>query len=389
MRPLTALFSASLICLCLLLLSPANTASAQGGETPAAGAKPDVKIGLMGPITGPWASEGQDMEKVVLLMAEEANRSGGAGGAKIVIHPADDGGTPKTAALAAQQLISAGVAAVVGTYGSAVTEATQYLYDEAGIIQIATGSTSVRLSEKGLTRFFRTCPRDDEQGRILASKVKELGFKRAAIVHDNSSYAKGLADEANSLFKDAGIETVFFDSITAGDRDFTATLTTIKTKNPDVIVFTGYYPEAALILRQKKEMNWDVPMIGGDATNNAALVESAGVNAAGGYYFVSPPGPGDIKGDRAARLLDSYQRKYEVLPSSVWAILAGDAFGVLAEAAAAVGPDSEKMAKWLHEDLKDYDGLTGSISFNEKGDRIGEVYRLYQVDDKGAFVLKE
>jgi branched-chain amino acid transport system substrate-binding protein len=349
---------------------------------------PPIKIGLMGPITGPWASEGQDMEKVVLLMADELNRNNGINGAKVEIHVADDGGTPKTASHAAEQLISANVVAVVGTYGSSVTEATQYIYDEAGIVQVATGSTSIRLSEKGLTRFFRTCPRDDEQGRILASHVKDLGFKRVAIVHDNTSYSKGLADEANALFKEYGVETVFFDSITPGDRDFTATLTTIKTQNPDLIVFTGYYPEAALILRQKREMNWDIAMIGGDATNNIALVESAGVNAASGYYFVSPPGPSDIKGEEAAKLLDAYLKKHDVLPSSVWAVLAGDAFGVLVEAAKAVGPDSEKMALFLHKDLKNYNGLTGSIAFNDKGDRIGEVYRLYQVSDKGEFVLK-
>ncbi|MDR2339685.1 MAG: branched-chain amino acid ABC transporter substrate-binding protein [Deltaproteobacteria bacterium] len=359
--------------------SPAQDAAAQA---------PPIKIGLMGPITGPWASEGQDMEKVVNLMAEEINRNDGVNGAKVVIHSADDGGAPKTATLAAQQLIAENVVGVVGTYGSSVTEATQYIYDEAGIIQVATGSTSVRLTEKGLTRFFRTCPRDDEQGKILAQNVKGLGFKKAAIVHDNTSYAKGLADEADALFKTSGVETVSFEAITPGDRDFTATLTKLKTQNPDVIVFTGYYPEAALILRQKKEMAWDIAMIGGDATNNVALVESAGPAAAEGYYFVSPPGPSDIKGEQAAKLLDAYQKKHDVLPSSVWAILAGDAFGVLVEAVKNTGPDPAKMADFLHKDLTGYVGLTGPISFNEKGDRIGEVYRLYQVDAKGDFILK-
>jgi branched-chain amino acid transport system substrate-binding protein len=328
------------------------------------------------------------MERVVLLLAEEINQAGGVNGAKVEIYVADDGGTPKTAVLAAQQLIADEVVAVVGTYGSSVTEATQDIYDEAGIVQVATGSTSVRLSEKGLSRFFRTCPRDDEQGRILAQHVKDLGFRKAAIVHDNTSYAKGLADEANALFKGAGVQTVYFEAITPGDRDFTATLTSIKALSPDVIVFTGYYPEAALILRQKREMGWDIPMIGGDATNNVTLVESAGPAAAEGYYFVSPPGPADIKGESAARLLDAYQRKHDQLPGSVWAVLAGDAFGVLVEAAREAGPDPAKMAAFLHDGLKGYEGLTGPIAFDAKGDRIGEVYRLYQVDAKGEFVLR-
>jgi branched-chain amino acid transport system substrate-binding protein len=328
------------------------------------------------------------MLNVVNIMAEEVNASGGIDGRQVEIVVGDDGGNPKTATLAAQRLISEGVTAVVGTYGSSVTASTQDIYDEAGIIQVATGSTSVRLSEKGLRLFFRTCPRDDEQGRFLAASVKNLGFAKAAIVHDNTSYAKGLADEARAIFKESGVEEVFFDAITPGDRDYTATLTKIRAAAPDVIVFTGYYPEAGLILRQKREMDWDVPMIGGDATNNVALVEGAGEEAAAGYYFVSPPGPGDIKGEKAAKLLDAYRARHDALPSSVWAILAGDAFGVLVEAARAAGPGAGDMAGYLHDGLKDYEGLTGSIAFNEKGDRIGDVYSLYQVDGSGAFVLK-
>ncbi|MDR2461299.1 MAG: branched-chain amino acid ABC transporter substrate-binding protein [Deltaproteobacteria bacterium] len=347
-----------------------------------------IKIGVMGPNTGSWASEGQDMLNVVVILADEINSAGGINGRKVEIVSADDGGDPKTAVLAAQQLYAEGVVAVVGTYGSNVTEATQDIYDEAGIVQVATGSTAIRLTEKGLTLFFRTCPRDDEQGRVLARYVKELGFKKVAVVHDNTSYSKGLADETRQLFADIGVTEVFYDAIIPGDRDFTATLTKIKAAEPDVIIFTGYYPEAALLLRQKKDMNWDVPMIGGDATNNLTLVQNAGEEAAAGYYFVSPPGPGDIKGEAAAKLLATYQQKHEVYPTSVWAILAGDAFGVIAEAIKNVGDNPEAIAQYLHNDLKDYNGLTGPISFNEKGDRIGEVYRLYQVDPTGAFVLK-
>jgi branched-chain amino acid transport system substrate-binding protein len=342
----------------------------------------------MGPVTGQWASEGQDMLNVVIILAEELNAAGGIGDRKVEIVVGDDGGSPKTAALAAQRLISEGVVAVVGTYGSSVTAAAQDIYDEASVVQVATGSTSIALSEKGLKLFFRTCPRDDEQGRFLAASVKNLGFTKAAIVHDNTSYAKGLADEARGIFKDSGIAEVFYDAITPGDRDYTATLTKIRATEPDVIVFTGYYPEAGLLLRQKKEMNWDVPMIGGDATNNVVLVEAAGAEAAQGYYFVSPPGPADIKGDKARKLLDTYRSRHTELPSSVWSVLAGDAFGVIVEALKSGAADGPAIGEYLHNGLKGYEGFTGPISFNEKGDRIGDVYSLYQVDEQGKFVLK-
>ncbi|MDR1039278.1 MAG: branched-chain amino acid ABC transporter substrate-binding protein [Deltaproteobacteria bacterium] len=380
MRNTLYLSLAALAALGLALFTGAGTASAQGDP---------VKIGLMGPITGQWASEGQDMMNVVEILAEELNAQGGINGRPVEIVVEDDGGSPKTATLAAQRLIAQGVTAVVGTYGSSVTASVQDIYDEAKVVQVATGSTSIPLSEKGLKLFFRTCPRDDEQGRFLAASVKGLGFTRAAVVHDNTSYAKGLADEARAIFRGEGVSEVFYDAITPGDRDYTATLTKIRAADPDVLVFTGYYPEAGLILRQKKEMNWDVPMIGGDATNNVALVEVAGPEAAAGYYFVSPPGPNDIKGDKARKLLEAYKARHDSLPSSVWSILAGDAFGVIAEAVKGSGvSDGESIAGYLHEGLKGYEGLTGPIAFNAKGDRIGDVYSLYQTDSQGHFVLK-
>lgn len=290
--------------------------------------------------------------------------------------------------MAAQRLIASDVVAVIGTYGSSITEASQGIYDDEGVLQIATGSTAIRLSEKGMPLFFRTCPRDDDQGRVLAQKVQDMGHKKIALLHDNTSYAKGLASESKTLFEKAGLELVFFDAITPGDRDYTTTLIKMKTMAPDIIVFTGYYPEEGMLLRQKKDMKWDVPLIGGDATNNTALVEIAGPEAANGYYFISPPGPGDMTDPDAQKFVADYTAKYGQLPTSVWSMMAGDAFKVLVKAAENVAdPTSENLAAYLHNDLKDFNGFTGPIAFNEKGDRVGDVYRLYQVDQAGKFVL--
>jgi branched-chain amino acid transport system substrate-binding protein len=368
-----------LVAACFTVIS-ASGAAAQGDP---------IKVGLMGPITGSWTEEGQGMLNVVNIMVDEINAAGGIKGRKIELVVADDGGTPKTAALAAQRLVTQGVVAVVGTYGSNVTEASQDIFYEAELVQIATGSTAVRLSEKDFPLFFRTCPRDDDQGRVLAQHIKDLGFKRAAVVHDNTSYSKGLADETKALFPGLGVTEVFFDGIVPTDQDFMTTLIKIQAASPDVLVFTGYYPQAGMILRQKMEMNWNIPMIGGDATNNLALVENAGLAAADGYYFVSPLGATDIKTPKAEKLLKAYLEKYDAYPYSIWGILAGDAFGVIAKAIEEVGPDSKKIGEYLHNGLKDYEGLTGSITFNEKGDRLGEVYRLYKVNAAGEFILQD
>lgn len=356
--------------------------SAQAADT--------VKIGLMAPMTGSWASEGQGMKKIVELLAEQQNAKGGVLGKQIEVITEDDGGDPRTASLAAQRLTTKGVAAVVGTYGSSVTEASQAIYDEAGIPQIANGSTAIRLTEKGFKKFFRTAPRDDEQGRMAAQTIGKLGFKKVAILHDNTSYAKGLADEANALLKKKGTEVVFFDALTPKENDYTAILTKLKGANPDVVLFTGYYPEAGLLLKQKKGMNWGVPFIGGDATNNADLVKIAGKEAAQGYYFLSPPQPQDLDTADAKAFLEGYQKKHNELPPSIWAVLAGDGFKVMvAGIAGAKSTDGGKIADYLHKDLKNFSGLSGTISFDAKGDREGEVYRVYKVDGEGKFIMQK
>jgi branched-chain amino acid transport system substrate-binding protein len=349
-----------------------------------------VKIGLMAPLTGSWASEGQGMKKIVELLAEQQNAGGGVLGKQIEVVVEDDGGDPRTASLAAQRLTTRGVVAVVGTYGSSVTEASQTIYDEAGIPQIANGSTAIRLTEKGFKRFFRTAPRDDEQGRMAAQTIEKLGFEKVAILHDSTSYAKGLADETNALLKQKGREVVFFDALTAGERDYTSILTKLKGANPDVVLFTGYYPEAGLLLRQKKAMNWPTPFIGGDATNNVDLVKIAGKDAAEGFYFLSPPQPQDLDTPDAKVFLADYQKKYNELPPSIWAVLAGDGFRVaVAGIAGAQSTDGGKIAEYLRQELKDFSGLSGPISFDAKGDREGEVYRVYQVDADGKFVMQK
>lgn len=360
--------------LCALLIAPAQA---------------QVKIGLMAPLTGSWASEGQAMKQVVELLAVEMNKAGGVLGQQIQIIAEDDGGDPRQASLAANKLSTQDIAAVIGTYGSSITEASQNIYDEAKIVQVATGSTAIRLSEKGMEYFFRTSPRDDEQGLVAANTLKSMGFSKVAILHDNTTYAKGLADEANALLKADNVNVVFFDALTPGERDYSVILGKLRSAGPDVVLFTGYYPEAGLLLRQKNGMGWDVPFIGGDATNNPDLVSIAGKEAAQGYMFLSPPVPQDLDSPAAMSFMAAYREKYQGDPASVWAVLAGDAFKVITAAIEGSGStDPDNIADFLRTGLKDFQGLTGTIAFDEKGDRVGELYRVYKVDGEGNFVLQ-
>lgn len=371
MRKLTALVT--LLCLVAVPAMAAKT----------------IRIGVMAPMTGNWASEGQEMKQIVELLAAEINATGGVNGQQVEAVMEDDGGDPRTAALAATRLTTKDVIAVVGNYGSSITEAAQMILDEAPLVQIANGSTAVRLTEKGLKYFLRTSPRDDEQGRVAAQTLKAQGFKKVAVLHDNTSYAKGLADETMGLLKGLGIDVVFADALTPGERDYSAILTKMKGKNPDAVFFTGYYPEAGLLLKQKAQVGWTVPFIGGDATNNPDLVKIAGKEAAAGFYFLSPPVPQDLPYAKAKKFVADYSAKYGSAPGSIWAVLSGDGFLSIVDAVKATGStDTEKIAAYLKTEGTKVDGLTGPIAFNAKGDRVGEVYQVYKVNADGQFVLQ-
>ncbi len=347
----------------------------------------EIKIGLMCPLTGKWASEGQDMKNVVSMLVDEVNKKGGINGDTIKLVIEDDAGDPRSAALAAQKLASAGVVAIIGTYGSAVTEATQNILNEAELVQIATGSTSVRLTEKGYKNFFRTCPRDDAQGISAAAAIKKGGYKAVALLHDNSSYAKGLAEETKAILDKEGVKIVFYDALSPGERDYNAVLTKLRSASPDVIFFTGYYPEAGLLLRQKADMGFNVPLMGGDAANHLDLVKISGTKAAEGFFFISPPLPQDLDSKEASNFLKDYKAKYNTVPISVYAVLAGDAFKAIEKSLEAGKKTSKDMMMYLPT-IKGLPGLTGDIGFNDKGDRVGEFYRTYKVDSKGMFVLQ-
>jgi branched-chain amino acid transport system substrate-binding protein len=185
------------------------------------------------------------------------------------------------------------------------------------------------------------------------------------------------------------VKPVFFEALTPKEQDYSAILTKLKAANPDIVFFTGYYPEAGLLLKQKRQMGWAVPFVGGDAINNPDLVKIAGKEAAQGFRFLSPPVPKDLDTAEAKAYVAAYQKKYGEAPSSIYGVLAGDGFRVIAKAIEATrSTETPKLREYLVGGLKDFPGYTGKISFNDKGDRVGELYRVYAVDASGGFVLQ-
>lgn len=347
-----------------------------------------IRIGLQGPITGAWALEGEMAVNSVQVVADQINARGGVLGRPIEIVLGDDQGEPRQSALVAQRMIADGVVAVISTYGSSITEPAQLIYEDAGLLNIAYGATAVSLTEHGYEYFFRTCFRDDRQGDFFAQLVNEqLNVGRVAIVHDNTTFARGLAEAARkSLTGARGAQIVFYDAITPGDRDFTATVSRMRAQQPDVVYFTAYYPEAGLFLRQMRDAGMEALFIGGNAAINAEFVDIAGLDVAVGSLVTQEPLPTDLPYDEAAEFLSEYVARHGAPPSSPWPVYAADALNVIAAAIEATGStDSAVLANYLRSDLA-INGITGPIAFDALGDRAGAIYKAYGVDESGNIV---
>ena len=346
-----------------------------------------VRIGLMASLSGGHAAEGRDMRNAIVLLAEAENKAGGINGDSIEIIVEDDGSTASGAIRAAQRLCGARVSAVVGGFSTTVTDASQSLFDEAGIVQIASGASAVHLTTKGYSFFFRISPKDDDQGRMLANVVLASGSKRVAVLHDTSAYSRGLAEETRRTLAAKSFTLVSFGGIPPGGKESSTVVNQLKESSVDFLVYTGYYPEAALLLRQMRAAGLRFPVVGGDGTNNLALVELAGLEAAVGFRFTSPPLPKDMVTGEAKEFLDAYTKRYSQLPGSIWSIAAGDAFRIIVAAIKARGNKAQDIADYLHSRSGYFPGYTGPIAFDAKGDRMGDIYRLYVVTPDGRFAF--
>jgi branched-chain amino acid transport system substrate-binding protein len=359
--------------------------------------KPPVLIGLQGPITGAWAYEGQMAKQSCEIAADLINQKGGIlGGRKIQIVVEDDAGQPQTGALAATKIVSnKGVVASVSTYGSSICEPASNIYEKARMVNIAYGSTAVRLTERGLKYFFRTCGRDDSQGLFFADAVpKRFGAKKIAIMHDNTAFGKGLAENTRDALKpqvDAGkVQIVYYDAIVPGEKDFHVPLTKMRETQPDLWYYTGYYAEAALLVTQAREIGVTCPFVGGNAAINDEFVKIAGIDIAKGCYMTNEPLPADLPTAEAAEFLAAYKAKFGDIPSSPWPVYAADAVNIIAYTVNKTGSmDGTVLANYLRTKVNGVPGITGKIGFTDKGDREGVPFYLYVVDDQGNIVISK
>ncbi len=349
-----------------------------------------IKLGLEGPMTGDYAYEGQGFEKAVQLLVDQTNEAGGFLGQQIELVIEDDAGDPTQAALVAQRLVDAGVVAVIGAYNSTATEPASEIYNDAGLLHVTPSSTATRLTEKGFERFFRVCFLDDRQGLFAATFAKEvLGVQNFGILHDNSTYAQGLAEHTKRYAEEMGMDVSFYDAINPDDQDFSPILTNIGAAGLDAIYFTGYHAQGGLLLKQTGELGLDLNWMMGNASNNPELIQIAGLENAVGTYITTEPLPKDVDYPEARQFVADFQEAYDMMPDSVWWMMAAEAFNVIRYAIEETeSTDSETLANFLHNEAKDINGITGPIlGWDEKGDRLGTIHLAYIIDENGDLVV--
>lgn len=322
-----------------------------------------IKIGVAGPMTGDQAKMGTDFKNGIELAVKEWNEKGGIFGKKIVIIVQDDQHDPKQAVSVANKLVNEEVAGVIGHFNSNCSIPASDIYNRAGIPMISPGSTNPKLTEKGYINVFRVCGRDDQQGKVGAEfTLKKLNIKKAAVIHDKTTYGQGLADEFKKSIGNK-IEIVYYGGIVQGDKDFKSILTTIKSRNPELIFFGGIYVEAGLLVRQAKELGIKAPFMSGDGTIDPKFIEIAGVSAAEGTYLTFSPDARKIPS--AKKFVDDYEKKYG--PIGPYSIYAYDAANILLNAIKETGTTEKKK---VIEKLRsmNFSGALGKIKFDSKGD---------------------
>jgi branched-chain amino acid transport system substrate-binding protein len=339
-----------------------------------------IKVGVVGPMTGPQAKMGTDFRNGVTIAVEEWNSRGGVLGKKIEMIVGDDQSDPKQAVAVANKLVNEGVVGVIGHFNSSCSIPASDVYNRAGIPMISPGSTNPLLTERGYRAVFRVCGRDDQQGKVGAMYVTDvLKLKKVAVVHDKTTYGQGLADEFKKNLGQ-GVEVVYYGTITQGDKDFKTVLTSIREKKPELVYFGGYYPEAGLLVKQAREITMNVPFMSGDGAIDPKFIEIAGGKSAEGTFLTFGPDARNFA--EAKAFVDKYTARFgEIGPYSNYAYDA--ALVLLTAIREAQSTEGKSLAEKLHS--IEFSGSMGKIRFTDKGDVAVAPYVVW-ITRNGKFV---
>jgi branched-chain amino acid transport system substrate-binding protein len=336
-----------------------------------------VKIGVAGPLTGGIAHLGKDDENGAHLSIDEHTaRKLKIGGktVKFEMMSEDDQADPKMGPTIAQKFVDAKVAGVAGHLNSGVTIPASAVYNQAGIPMISGSATNPKLTEQGFKNVFRTVGRDDQQGPAIAQYLANMKVKKVAIADDATAYGEGLANEVEKTLKAAGVQVVAREKATDKTTDFKAILTKMKGKAPDAVFYGGMDATGGPMVKQARELGIKSVFSFGDGACTDEMAKLAGAAAEG--LICSQAG---LPASAASKEFnDAFKAKYGDVKQ--YAPFFYDAVGLLI--AAMQKADSTDPAKYLPELQKiSYNGATGKIEFDEKGDRKNAEITIFTLKD--------
>lgn len=347
----------------------------------------DIKIGAVLPLTGSIAAFGQSAQKALQLLEEEINSSGGVNGQNVEFIFADDEGKPATAATVGQKLINSDkVVGIVGPLTSNCALSLAPIAQQYSVPMVTGTGTNEKITQTG-DFIFRTCFIDPFQGQVVAKLAStDLEAKTAAMLYDNGNdYSKGLAENFEKSFEEAGGEIVASETYLTGDKDFNAQLTKIAATNPDVLFLPDYYSTVAVIAKQARSAGIEATFLGGDGWDSADLF-SIGGDAVNGAYFSNHYSPDDTS-EEVVEFIKAFKAKYDDEVPDAMAALNYDAGKVLIQSIEKAGSTD---ATAIQEALKEYDGtvVSGHIQFDENRDAVKAAVIIKTEDGKETFYTK-
>lgn len=324
-----------------------------------------IKIGVVGPTTGAVTQYGDMVREGVDTAVERINAAGGINGKKLETVVIDDGCEPKQGPVAANRVVNSKIGFVVGHVCSGATIAAADIYNNEGVVMVTPSATSPALTDgKNYEFIFRTIGRDDQQGPAAAKFILEkIKPKKVAVLHDKQSYGQGIATAVKNDLEKGGVPVAVFEGINAGDSDYSAVITKLKSQGVDFVYYGGYHPEMGLLLRQAAEQGVKAKWMGPEGTGNPDINAIAGDAVEGMLVTL----PADFTQNAAnADIVKSFEAKKRNA-GGAFQMTAYTATQVIADGIKGAGSDDPtKVAKYLH--ANSFDTPIGKVSWNKQGD---------------------
>jgi branched-chain amino acid transport system substrate-binding protein len=341
----------------------------------------EVTIAVIGPVTGKEAPFGTQMKMGAEAAVRDLNAAGGVNGMQIKLVVEDDACDPKQAVTAANKVAGMKVAAVIGHFCSGSSIPASEVYWKAKIVQITPASTNPKLTDdadkKKWTNVHRVCGRDDAQGEVAGKYLAATHKgKKVAILHDNTPYGKGLADETKKAYNKAGGKEAIYEAYKPGEKDYAAVVAKLQAAGVQVVYIGGYAPETALIARQAAEKNYKPIIMGGDALDTDDVIKVAGP-ASNGVMFTQGPDP---RLNPASKMVVDKFKAANQDPEG-YTLYTYAAVQVWAQAVTkAKSTDMAKVTPVLRSG-QPFTTVMGPIKLDKKGDVMGGGYVFWKFDN--------